>query len=136
MNIDGFGEKQLIQLWELGYIKNSTDIFKLKKYQKKILKLEGWGELSLNNLLKSCNDSKNLQFDKFIYALGIRYVGETTSTILAREFINITNLINNKKMNITLSNIDGLGPKAVNSISKYFININNRKIVNPINSSL
>ena len=129
LNIDGFGEKQLIQFWQLKYIQNYTDIFKIEKYRQKILQLEGWGELSLNNLLKSCEVSKKIQFDKFIYALGIRYVGETISTLVSKEFININNLINNKQINIILSDIDGLGPKAVNSITEYFENKNNKKII-------
>ena len=129
LNIDGFGEKQLIQFWKLGYLQNYTDIFKIEKYREKILQLEGWGQLSFNNLLESCETSKKIQFDKFIYALSIRYVGETISSLLARELINISNLINHNKIKNTLTNIDGLGPKAVNSITNYFKNKNHRKIL-------
>ena len=129
LNIDGFGEKQLIQFWQLRYIQNYTDIFKLEKYREKIIQLEGWGELSLNNLLKSCEVSKKIQFNKFIYALGIRYVGETISSLVSKEFIIINNLINNKQINNILSNIDGLGPKAANSITEYFENKENKRII-------
>ena len=101
---------------ELGYVKTYTDIFKLEKYKKKIIQLEGWGQLSFKNLLEACEFSKKIQFDKFIYALGIRHVGETISTLLAREFININNLNNYNNIDNALTNIDGLGPKAIHSI--------------------
>ena len=129
LNIDGFGEKQLIQFLQLKYIQNYTDIFKIKRYKEKILILDGWGKLSFNNLLKSCEASKKIYLDKFIYALGIRHVGETISNLLSKEFINITKLINNKNIKNILSNIDGLGPKVVNSITEYFENNNNKKII-------
>ena len=87
LNIDGFGEKQVMQFWKLGFIKVYTDIFKLEKYKKLITQLEGWGEISYNNLLNSIEKSKKVEFNKFIYSLGIRFVGETISTILAKEFI-------------------------------------------------
>ena len=61
--------------------------FILKDIKKKILKLDGWGELSFNNLIKSINISKKIELDKFIFSLGIRYVGETLSSVIAKEFI-------------------------------------------------
>ena len=129
MNIDGFGEKQVNQFFQLNLIKNIDDIFFLFKYEKKIIKLDGWGETSANNLIKSINKSKNVNIDKFICSLGIRYVGEIISKILSKEFINIDNLINNSNKLERLESIDGLGPKATYSIINYFSNLKNKKIL-------
>ena len=63
-NIEGFGEKQVKQFYDLNYIKNISDIFKLENYKDKIKNLEGWGELSFNNLINSINKSKNIPLNK------------------------------------------------------------------------
>ena len=92
-NIDGFGEKQAKQFYDLKIITNVSDIFKLEKFKQKILLLEGWGEISFKNLIEAINKSKKISLDKFIYSLGIRYIGETNASILAYEFLSIRNLI-------------------------------------------
>ena len=120
LNIEGFGEKQIEQFYKLKFIKNYSDIFKLKKYEKKIIYLDGWGQTSFNNLINACEFSKNISLNKFIYSLGIRYVGETISNILAKEFKTLKNLLFNNKSKDYAFNTDGLGPKAVNSIKEYF----------------
>ena len=116
LNIEGLGEKQLLQLWKLKIVNNYIDIFHIKKNKTNILKLEGWGETSYKNLLNSINASKKIEFNKFIFSLGIRFVGEMISMILAKEFIKITNILNSSNLKERLSNIDGLGPKAIDSI--------------------
>ncbi len=120
LNIDGFGEKQVKQFYELKLIKNVSDIFLLKNNKLKIEKLEGWGELSYKNLINSIEKSKNIDLDKFIYSLGIRFIGEINSEILAKEFKKVDNFILASKKTDILSNIDGLGPKAVNAIKDFF----------------
>ncbi len=119
-NIDGFGEKQAKQFYDLKFIKSSKDIFQLEKFKEEITQLEGWGELSFINLIKSINKSKTITLERFIYSLGIRYIGETNSSILANEFLTLKNLINSVKKTDLISNVDGLGPKAVFSIQKFF----------------
>ena len=129
MNIEGFGEKQVNQFYNLKFIKKIDDIFYLAKYRSKIIKIEGWGELSFENLIKAIDNSKKIYLDRFIYSLGIRYVGETISRILAKEFININNLIQNAVIKDRLSSINGIGPKAINSINEYFSNKKNLKMI-------
>jgi len=134
MNIEGFGEKQIRQFYKLGLVKNFEDIYNIHLYKKNIIKLEGWGELSFHNLMKSINKSKKINLDQFIYSLGIRYVGETISSILSKEFLNIDNLINFSRDYERLLNIDGLGPKVINSINSYFSNrLNYQTVLNLIN---
>ncbi|OUW95083.1 MAG: hypothetical protein CBD97_03630 [Pelagibacteraceae bacterium TMED237] len=129
LNIDGFGEKQAKQFFDLKYIKNIYDIFNLQNYKENIIKLDGWGDISYTKLIKSINNSKKISFEKFIYSLGIRYIGEVNSEILAIEFKNINSLIKSVIETKNLSNVDGLGPKAISSLFNYFSNKNNIKIV-------
>ncbi len=129
LNIEGLGEKQINQFYKLGFIKNFEDIFYIGRYKKIILDLEGWGELSFQNLIKSVEKSKNISLDKFIFSLGIRYVGETLSNLIAKEFLNIDTFINSSNDKVRLFNIDRLGPKVINSIYNYMQNKKNQQIV-------
>ena len=134
INIDGFGEKQIKQLYELKLIKKIDDIFILYQQKKLIVNLEGWGERSFKNLIDSIDNAKQIDLNKFIFSLGIRFVGETISNLLAKEFLSINNLIKNSKNNKRLSSIDGIGPKAINSILNFFsIKENLKTILNLIN---
>ena len=120
LNIDGFGEKQVKQFYDLRLIQDVADIFNIKNHKLIIENLEGWGQLSFNNLVNAIENSKAIDLDKFIYSLGIRFIGEVNSEILAKEFKNIKNFISASKKTDTLSNIDGLGPKAVGSVKRFF----------------
>ncbi|MDC2978402.1 NAD-dependent DNA ligase LigA [Pelagibacteraceae bacterium] len=131
LNIDGFGEKQVKQLFNLKYINKIEDIFNLEKFKTEIIKLDGWGELSFTNLIKSINNSKIISLDKFIYSLGIRFIGEVNAEILANEFKKLDVLISSSNNISLLENIDGLGPKAISSIIDFFSkDINNETIKN------
>ena len=132
INIDGFGEKNIELFYDKKIIRNISDIFSISLNKKAILNLEGWGQLSYNNLINSISKSKKTNLQKFIFSLGIRFIGENTSNILAKEFSNIDNLIINSSSYDILSNIDGLGPKAIDSIIKYFSNKKNLNIINNI----
>ncbi len=122
LNIDGFGEKQIKQLFSLKYINKVEDIFNLNKFRSEIIKLDGWGELSFSNLIDSINKSKKISFDKFIFSLGIRFIGEVNAEILANEFKTLDVFISSSNKVNVLENIDGLGPKAISSIIDYFSN--------------
>ena len=125
LNIDGFGEKQIKQFFDLKFIKKYEDIFKLRNYKEKIINLEGWGEQSFNNLINSIENSKKITLERFIYSLGIRYIGEINSEILADDFGDIKELIKSINDIERLNNIDGLGPKAISSVIEYFSNNHN-----------
>ena len=136
MNIDGFGEKQVNQFYNLNLINKIEDIFNLHKYKNKIITLEGWGNLSFENLIKSINISKDIPLDKFIFSLGIRYIGETISRLLAKEFLSIDSFINNINKKERINLIDGLGPKAVQSITSYFKKSENFLCINNLKKIL
>ena len=129
LNIDGFGEKQIKQFFKLKLISNYNDIFELNKYKEKIIQLDGWGELSFSNLIDSIERSTNVSLERLIYSLGIRYIGEINSEILANEFKNLDTLINSMGNSNNLKNIDGLGPKAISSLIEYFSNSSNLRII-------
>tara|TARA_B100001175_G_scaffold160094_1_gene135606 strand:- start:361 stop:2382 length:2022 start_codon:yes stop_codon:yes gene_type:complete len=126
-NIEGLGKKVVEKFWELKFIKLPFDIFDLN--YKKIEKLEGWGELSANNLKNSIEKSKNIGLDKFIFSLGIRHIGQENARLLSQHFLNIKNFNNlAKNFNFkTLANLDGIGETQINSLKNFFsdqINLN------------
>ena len=136
MNIDGFGEKQIKQFFNFKLINNIIDIFFLKERKEELNKLEGWGNLSIEKLINAIEKSKIVNLDKFIYSLGIRFIGEINSEILAKEFKTINNFINLSNNTNVLSNIDGLGPKAISSIKDYFTYDENLNLIKKISKIL
>ena len=91
-NIDGLGKKIIENFWELKLIKFPQDIFTID--YEKIKDLEGWGKLSASNLKYSINDKKNISFEKFIYALGIRHIGQENAKLLAKHLKSANNFLN------------------------------------------
>ena len=80
-NIDGLGKKVVEQFWELDLVREPSDIFNLDF--NKIEKLDGWGELSIDNLKKAISKSQLISLDRFIYSIGIRHIGHENAKILA-----------------------------------------------------
>ncbi len=132
-NIDGLGKKVIEQFWDLELIKEPSDIFKLD--YNKILELEGWGSLSINNLKKAIKKSQSISLDKFIYSIGIRHIGLENAKILAsffvsiKEFSKVFNFKSRKKFLNNLADLDGIGETQVQSIDNFFSNETNIKIV-------
>lgn len=124
MNIEGMGDELIKSCYDKGYLKNSSDFYKLTKEQ--LLTVNLVKDKKANNALSSIENSKNPQLHKFIYALGIKEVGESTAKQLAKTFKNIDNL--QKATYDDLIIIDDMGPVSANSIVNYFQdsqNINN-----------
>ena len=86
MNIDGLGEKQIERFNKLGILKTKIDIYSFYKQKSIISELDGYGEKSFKNLINSIEESKNTNLSRFIFSLGIRYVGENNSEILSSYF--------------------------------------------------
>jgi DNA ligase (NAD+) len=86
MDIEGLGFKQIEEFFEAELIKEPADIFLLHKHKAAILEREGYGEKSVNNLLASIESRREVELSRFIYALGIRDIGETTAGVLARRY--------------------------------------------------
>ena len=132
LNIDGFGKKIVENFWNLNLIKFPQDIFKLD--YSKIENLEGWGELSVNNLKYSINDKKNISLERLIYSLGIRHIGLENAKLLSKFFKSFSNFkdLNDNKNYDELINIDGIGDTQINSIKNFFLNKTNLKILNEL----
>ncbi len=135
-NIDGLGKKVIEQFWDLGFIKEPSDIFNLD--YKKIERLEGWGRLSINNLKKAISKSQVIFLDRFIYSIGIRHIGQENAKILAdffstiKEFSRLFDLISRKKILINLAELDGIGETQIQSINSFFLNKTNRRIISKL----
>ncbi|EAG5076996.1 NAD-dependent DNA ligase LigA [Listeria monocytogenes] len=118
MNIDGLGEKVIIQLFSQHLIKDVADLFFLSK--EKLLELERMGEKSVTNLLTSIQASKQNSLEKLLFGLGIRHVGAKAAKSLAIHFDTMDNLkVADKE---TLTSINDIGEKMADSIVTYFAN--------------
>lgn len=85
-DIEGIGEKQIAAFYEWGWLKEPADIFKLPKYADMLRKKEGYGETSVNNLLRAIEQRRTIGFDRFIHALGIRHVGQERARLVAMHY--------------------------------------------------
>jgi len=132
-NIDGLGKKVIDQFWELKLIKTPSDIFRIN--YDKIKNLEGWGDLSVNNLKKAIEKSKTIELDRLIFSIGIRHIGQENAKILASFFksiSNFSNLFNEVRRKNILNNLielDGIGETQIDSINNFFSNNTNVEII-------
>ena len=128
-NIDGFGKKIVENFWQLNLLRLPQDIFKLN--YNKITKLEGWGNLSVSNLKYSIESKKIISLERFIYALGIRHIGQENAKLLTRHLRSADNFfklsIKNDMNNLV--NIDGIGETQIKSIKNFFLNKTNLKVL-------
>lgn len=127
MNIEGFGDAIVEDFYNMNYLKNITDFYKLDQYKEELMELEGFGEKSISNLLESINLSKEVSLERLLYALGIRHVGNKTAKILAKQFKTIDNL---KKASLDdLRSIQDVGEKIAKSVYDYFRLEENIKLI-------
>ena len=131
-NIDGLGKKVIDQFWDLRFIREPSDIYKLNFT--KIKNLQGWGDLSANNLRKSIDTSKKVSLDKFIFSIGIRHIGQENAKILASFFYSIKkfkeffNLNSKNKILKNLIELDGIGETQIESLENFFSSHTNIRI--------
>lgn len=125
MNIDGLGQETIDLLYNEGLIRNIADIYDLQKEQ--ISRLERLGDKSADRILKSLDESRQIPFEKVLFALGIRFVGETVAKILAHRLMNIENI--EKASLDELKAIDEIGGRIAESVQLYFSNPENIKLI-------
>ena len=126
MNIDGLGAETVELLYKEGLIHNYADLYELTEDQ--IIPLERMAEKSAENIVKGVENSKKIPFEKVLFALGIRYVGETVAKKLARHYKNIDNLTSASFDELV--NVDEIGDRIANSIIDFFSNEINVEIIN------
>lgn len=153
-DITGLGKKQIENFFIEGRIRSFADIFKLEKAELEsanpLRKKIGWGEKSIENLFFSINQKRQISLEKFVYAIGIRHVGETTSKLLAQHFGSYENfrekmlemaklsqeeLQNNQSYQDFVA-LDGIGEKMAQAVLDYFCDERNLQMVLDVESEL
>ncbi len=136
LNIDGLGKKVVEKFWDLKLINKPQDIFNLN--YSKIERFEGWGKLSTDNLKRSIEKSKNVSLHRFIYALGIRHIGNENAKLISENVVNISDFIQIIKTNNfhKFSNINGIGETQINSLKSFFSNKLNLSVLIELNNIL
>ncbi|OGP61567.1 MAG: DNA ligase (NAD(+)) LigA [Deltaproteobacteria bacterium RBG_13_49_15] len=124
-DIDGLGDKLVGQLVDNGHVRSYADLFRLNSELLK--KLERMGGKSVENLVKAIEKSRTIELSRFIYALGIRHVGENVAGILSKRFRSIAGV--SRASLEELSGIEGVGPTIAASIRAFFDNPKNREAI-------
>ncbi len=135
-NIDGFGKKIVENFWKLKMIRLPQDIFYLN--YEKIKKMDGWGQQSVANLRYAIEEKKNISFERFIYAIGIRHIGFENAKLIAKTLKSPENFFSLSKENKIddLLNIDGIGETQITSLKKFFLNKTNLKVIQDLQKIL
>ncbi len=126
MDIEGLGGETVTLLYNAGLIKDYADLYELKKEQ--IIPLERMAEKSAENLINGIESSKKVPFERVLYALGIRYVGETVAKKLAKYYKNIEALANATLLDLMM--VDEIGERIAQSVVDFFGNTENRILIN------
>jgi DNA ligase (NAD+) len=149
-DIEGLGAKIIDDFWADGLIKQPADIFRLEAHGDAIQEREGWGELSVRNLMAAIDARRTVALDRFIYALGIRHVGQTTARLLARNYGSLDawrrameNAAEERRAHpdehrkpeligeayAELTDIDTVGMAAADSLCAFFAEAHNRDVL-------
>ena len=128
MDIEGLGAERIQQLFELGWLRSPADLFRLPAKEAEIAALEGWGELSARNLVRAIEARRKVPLDRFIFALGIRRIGEANAKLLARHYHGfeqwrermLAARIVGSEAREELGSIQGIGPAIAQELVDFF----------------
>ena len=143
-DIEGLGDKIIREFFEEKIITTPADIFRLDKHADALKTREGWGELSVQNLLAAIEARRDISLERFIYALGIRQIGQATAKKLARHYESLTNLttemsaaqdVENTAYQ-TLTAIDDIGPIVAQDLTAFFAEEHNRTVLDDLQNEL
>ncbi len=145
-DIEGLGEKQIALFFENGWIAEPADIFTLEKRnaQIKLQEHEGFGEVSVRNLFNAIGARHKISLERFIYALGMRHVGETTARALARGYGSwdafhaacLKLAKGDDEMRAEMDNLDQIGDTVIDSLATYFGEEHNRQVVERLTAQI
>ena len=139
-DIAGLGSKQIELFWEAELIRSPVDIFTLAErndaLSTPLQEQDGFGATSTKKLFAAIETKRSIALDRFIYALGIRFIGENTAQMLAQSYVTfdawhdaITQLSENAEMRSTMLAIDGVGPKAVDALQSFMQDTHHRDLI-------
>ena len=140
-DVEGLGEKQILAFWEQGIVKEPGDIFTLAArnaaLDPPLEEWEGWGETSAGNLFSAIDEKRHVGLDRFVYALGIRHIGQTNARLLARTYSSLDKLMDaletaqdrDSMAYAELLDIDGIGPKVAEALLDFFAESHNRGVI-------
>ncbi|HHC72753.1 MAG TPA: NAD-dependent DNA ligase LigA [Thiotrichales bacterium] len=128
MDIEGLGEKLIAQLDEKGLVRDVSDLYHLKHEQ--LARLERMGDKSAENLLAQLEKSKQIPLERFLYALGIRHVGEATAKVLARHFGTLERVMAADRE--ALEAVPDVGPVVAESLYTFFREDHNRQVIHKL----
>ena len=139
-NIEGLGNKNVEALFGEGLIKTPADIFRLKDHELVLRNREGWGDKSVDKLLASIDTCRRITLDRFIFALGIRQIGQANARLLAKHYITFDALctamtsasVTGSEALENLNNIDGIGPSVATDLIRFFNNTDNQLLLNDL----
>lgn len=143
-NIEGLGDERIQELWKDKFIHSPADIFRLHMRRKALMEREGWGEKSVTKLLDAIESRRTISFDRFIYALGIRQVGEATAKLLARHYKSLDHWRlamfaaqdQNSEAFKDLNNIEQIGPLMARDIVAFFAEAHNLTVLKDLAKEL
>lgn len=130
LDINTLGEKTLDEFYRKGLVKNVADIFSVSKEQ--ILSLDGYKELSAQNILNGIEQAKQIPYERVLFGLGIRYVGETVAKKLAYAFHDIDRLSQANKEE--LAAVEEIGTRIAESVCEWFGTVENRLLIESLKS--
>jgi DNA ligase (NAD+) len=127
-DIDGLGEKTIREFYEEGWLHSPADLFRLPTREAEIAGREGWGKVSARNLARAIEARRRIPLDRFIYALGIRRIGESNARLLARHYGSFANwraemaaaVEPGSEARAELDNIVGIGPSIAEELADFF----------------
>lgn len=118
MNIEGLGQETIETFYQKGFIKHISDLYTLSEKEEQLKQLDRFGEKSIRNMIEGIEKSKQMPFEKVLFGLGIRYVGETVAKKLASHFKDIDSLMNASFDE--LISVDEIGERIAESLIEYF----------------
>ncbi|MGE4014659.1 MAG: helix-hairpin-helix domain-containing protein, partial [Alphaproteobacteria bacterium] len=143
-DIEGLGYKHIEDFYAAGLVKQPGDIFRLHKHRKWFEERDGWGEQSMQKLFDAIDARRTISLERFIYALGIRQVGQATARLLAKQYGSLAAW--RKAMMAAarrdgeafddLTNIDGIGPSVADDILDFFEEKHNRDVLDDLQDEL
>jgi DNA ligase (NAD+) len=136
-DIEGFGGRNIEAFWTDGLIRTPADIFRLGEHQDALAEREGWGEKSVANLLDALDERRRIELPRFIYALGIRQVGQATARLLARNYGALEAVLeamqaaqdSESEAYQALVDIDGIGPGVAEDLLAFFAEPHNLEVI-------